>query len=40
MYKTIDYLKNNYNFYILLRLTIAFHFVSGEVFLIAIRYDC
>lgn len=36
MKKTINYIKKNYNFYILIGLTLAFHFVSSEAFLIGI----
>ena len=34
--KLINYIKNNYNFYILIGLTLAFHFVSAEAFLVGI----
>ncbi len=34
--KLINYIKNNYNFYILIGLTLAFHFVSAEAFLIGV----
>lgn len=34
--KLINYIKNNYNFYILIGLTLAFHFVSAEAFLVGV----
>ena len=36
MNNIINYVKNNYNFYILIGLTLAFHFVSSEAFLIGV----
>lgn len=36
MNKIINYIKNNYNFYILIGLMLAFHFVSAEAFLIGV----
>lgn len=36
MNNIINYIKNNYNFYILIGLTLAFHFVSAEAFLIGV----
>lgn len=34
--KLINYIKENYNFYILIGLTLAFHFVSAEAFLVGV----
>lgn len=38
MNKIVDYIKNNYCFYILFGLTLAFHFVSAEAFLIGVVF--
>lgn len=36
MNNIINYIKNNYSFYILIGLMLAFHFVSAEAFLIGV----
>lgn len=36
MFKIIKYIENNYKFYLLIALTLAYHFVSSEAFLVGV----